>query len=249
MTTGLDLVRWELTHVGAEYIWGATGPKAWDCSGFQVDALRHNGHNVPRYNAAGFYNLCKERGTLISVAEARGIPGAYGFVILRNGHVEHIVASLGNGSDVEAANHKDGVGVFRWDGRFQAAGLFPDVDFSNHPTPAPVPPPPAPVDWAKLRRELAFTYYGQLQNVPAPLPVGNPIFVAIVQNVLNLVIPTANITPSGHWDDRSNQQLFDFQVSINKLKPGTITDATPGEFSNETKLWLLSALHNIAAGG
>lgn len=42
---------------GAPYVWGATGPRAFDCSGLVYYAYRHAGKNVPRvaqaqYNAA-----------------------------------------------------------------------------------------------------------------------------------------------------------------------------------------------------
>lgn len=46
-----------MTKRGDPYVWGATGPNAFDCSGLIVWAYRAAGlKNFPRYTAAGLWN-------------------------------------------------------------------------------------------------------------------------------------------------------------------------------------------------
>lgn len=46
-------------HLGKPYVFGASGPDSFDCSGFVCYVLNHSGvANVGRTNAQGFYNLC-----------------------------------------------------------------------------------------------------------------------------------------------------------------------------------------------
>ncbi len=48
------LVSVALGQVGDRYVWGATGPGSFDCSGLVYYSLRRSGVGVSRYNAAGF---------------------------------------------------------------------------------------------------------------------------------------------------------------------------------------------------
>ena len=47
MPTGGDIVSAAATHLGAPYVWGAMGPKAFDCSGLVVAAFKKNGISLP----------------------------------------------------------------------------------------------------------------------------------------------------------------------------------------------------------
>ena len=41
-------VRYAKTKLGLPYVWGAQGPRAYDCSGLVQDAYRHAGISLPR---------------------------------------------------------------------------------------------------------------------------------------------------------------------------------------------------------
>uniref|UniRef100_UPI001E3C15CA C40 family peptidase n=1 Tax=Mycobacterium avium TaxID=1764 RepID=UPI001E3C15CA len=46
--TALRAVQFAETKLGDPYVWGATGPRTYDCSGLVVDAYRHAGVHLPR---------------------------------------------------------------------------------------------------------------------------------------------------------------------------------------------------------
>jgi hypothetical protein len=154
MVTGRDLAAYELQFRGHRYVWGATGPSTFDCSGLNYYSMGKLG--VPEAHAHrtadALYRWCKSRGTLVPVSQARGIIGAWGFAINSSGVAHHVVTSLGNGSTIEAANKKAGVGVFRWDGRFQRAGLCPTMSFGPAPVVATAHPAPTLRDVINLCR-------------------------------------------------------------------------------------------------
>jgi cell wall-associated NlpC family hydrolase len=41
-------VQYAKTKLGLTYVWGAQGPRAYDCSGLVQDAYRHAGISLPR---------------------------------------------------------------------------------------------------------------------------------------------------------------------------------------------------------
>ncbi|WP_082960591.1 MULTISPECIES: C40 family peptidase [unclassified Mycobacterium] len=46
--TALQAVQFAETKLGCPYVWGATGPRTYDCSGLVMDAYRHAGVQLPR---------------------------------------------------------------------------------------------------------------------------------------------------------------------------------------------------------
>jgi cell wall-associated NlpC family hydrolase len=47
------------SHLGAPYVWGASGPNSFDCSGYVSHVLNHSGvASIGRQTAQGLYNLC-----------------------------------------------------------------------------------------------------------------------------------------------------------------------------------------------
>ncbi len=46
--TALRAVQYAETKLGDPYVWGATGPRSYDCSGLIMDAYRHAGVQLPR---------------------------------------------------------------------------------------------------------------------------------------------------------------------------------------------------------
>lgn len=147
MATGRDLAAWLLQNInGHPYVFGATGPRAYDCSGalYAASGALQIPNGRAHRTAESLYEWCRASGTLISPADAEGIIGAWGFVKHPRSYVHHVVTSLGNGSTVEAANKKAGCGVFKWGGRpdyFDFAGLCPGLTWT---TPPPVVAPPIP---------------------------------------------------------------------------------------------------------
>jgi murein DD-endopeptidase MepM/ murein hydrolase activator NlpD len=87
-------------HLGKPYVFGASGPNTFDCSGFVCYVLNHSGvASVGRTNAQGLYNRC----TPVSPSEAK--PGD--LIFFENtysaGHpVTHVGIYIGNGMMVHA---------------------------------------------------------------------------------------------------------------------------------------------------
>ena len=46
--TALQAVQYAETKLGCPYVWGATGPRTYDCSGLVMDAYAHTGVRLPR---------------------------------------------------------------------------------------------------------------------------------------------------------------------------------------------------------
>ena len=64
--TGLRAVQFAETKLGCPYVWGAMGPRAYDCSGLVVDSYAHAGVHLPRIT----YDMI-HRGTTVDRADVR----------------------------------------------------------------------------------------------------------------------------------------------------------------------------------
>lgn len=81
---GADLVAEARRHIGKPYVWAATGPNAFDCSGLMVYVARKFGLSIPRVT----YDQVKSGSAVPSLAMAQ--PGDLVFTTWsgdRNGHV------------------------------------------------------------------------------------------------------------------------------------------------------------------
>lgn len=112
MPTEADLIRKlrEIDARGGRYVFGAKGPKNYDCSGFTYAGV--TGIGLPfEHGSKQQYDYCRRKGTLTSVNEALRTPGR---LLFRIGvtPVNHVAVSLGNGSTIEAHSSKTGIGVF-----------------------------------------------------------------------------------------------------------------------------------------
>ncbi len=99
-STGASIAATASNYVGCSYVWGATGPDNFDCSGLVSYVFSSYGISVPRTAADQYYG-----GTQINVSTAVSTPGA---LIFYHG-LGHVAISLGDGSVVHASNSDTGV--------------------------------------------------------------------------------------------------------------------------------------------
>lgn len=118
-------VQYALSANGKPYVWGASGPNSWDCSGLVQWAAGKVGVSLPKPVSSQSKRLryipvqqaIATRGALIF----RGMPGV-------SGSTDHIVISLGNGYTIEARGKNYGCGIFPLKGRqFTGAGVIPAI--------------------------------------------------------------------------------------------------------------------------
>lgn len=97
---GASIAATASNYVGCSYVWGATGPDSFDCSGLVSYVFSSYGISVPRTAADQYYG-----GTQIDASTAVSTPGA---LIFYHG-LGHVAISLGDGSVVHASNSDTGV--------------------------------------------------------------------------------------------------------------------------------------------
>lgn len=94
-------VRFAMAQVGKDYVYGATGPNAYDCSGLTMRAWGAAGVGLPHSS-----NAQQGSGTPVSESELR--PGD---LVFYYSPVSHVDIYIGNGLVVGAQNPRDGVRV------------------------------------------------------------------------------------------------------------------------------------------
>lgn len=89
-------------QIGKDYVWGATGPDSFDCSGLIYYCFNKAGKSISRLTAQGYYNSCtkvkvkdRKKGDLIFWAE--------------NDKVYHVAVYVGDGYQISAENESVGV--------------------------------------------------------------------------------------------------------------------------------------------
>ena len=86
-------IQFALGEVGKPYVWGATGPKTYDCSGLIMRAFQSAGINLPRVSRQQFYS-----GGHVPVAQAQ--PGDLLFYATDPSDpatIHHVVLYMGDG--------------------------------------------------------------------------------------------------------------------------------------------------------
>lgn len=81
MKLRLEIWHWALHQKGKPYVWGATGPHGFDCSGLVYAAYRSRGVILPRTT----YGMLASR-HLVRISKAQARPGDLAFY--GSGHVE-----------------------------------------------------------------------------------------------------------------------------------------------------------------
>ncbi len=116
------IIQLALEQVGKDYVWGATGPNSFDCSGLIVFVFRQYGKSFP-HSAAGQYN-----------STARIDPGQIkpgDLVFKRNTGdrvgITHVGLYIGNGKVVEARGKKYGVVITDYNKNWIGSGHFAGV--------------------------------------------------------------------------------------------------------------------------
>jgi len=90
-------IRYAEAQLGEPYVWGASGPGAWDCSGLTMRAWQSAGRYLPHYSVAQY-----EAGVPISVTDLR--PGDLVFWST-NGQpsgIHHVAMYIGGGQIIHA---------------------------------------------------------------------------------------------------------------------------------------------------
>ncbi|WP_375492102.1 C40 family peptidase [uncultured Jatrophihabitans sp.] len=89
-------------HIGQRYVWGATGPKTFDCSGLVMYSYHKYGYTTPRVAAAQFH-------AARLIPKSRAVPGDLVFYSDNRGDVYHVGMYSGPGMSVAAIDTQEGV--------------------------------------------------------------------------------------------------------------------------------------------
>jgi cell wall-associated NlpC family hydrolase len=105
-------------HIGQRYVWGATGPKTFDCSGLVWYSYRKNGFTPMRISEDQF-----TQARLIPAS--RAVPGDLVFYHDTEGDVYHVGIYLSPGKTVAAIDESEGVNYqMIWDPSSTTYGSF-----------------------------------------------------------------------------------------------------------------------------
>jgi cell wall-associated NlpC family hydrolase len=132
-------VRWALAQLGDPYLWGATGPNAFDCSGLTSSAYRAAGTGIPRVSRDQW-----NAGPHVDVPNL--LPGDLVFYAYDTRNpltIHHVGMYIGNGLMVHAPHTGDVVRVASiWRvGYVGATRVIPGVPRPGAPPPPPTAPP------------------------------------------------------------------------------------------------------------
>lgn len=93
-----------MAQLGEPYVWAATGPDRWDCSGFTMAALAQAGKTLPHYSEAQYLTS-----TPISAADLA--PGDLMFWQGRQERINHVAMYIGGGEMIHASGDVQRVNI------------------------------------------------------------------------------------------------------------------------------------------
>lgn len=99
---GSTVVQTATNYIGSRYVYGASGPNSFDCSGFTSYIYRQHGVSLNR-TAAGQYS----NGTAVARSDLQ--PGD--LVMFGKSGINHVAIYIGGGNIVHAANSQRGVTI------------------------------------------------------------------------------------------------------------------------------------------
>ncbi|MBC8163807.1 MAG: SH3 domain-containing protein [Roseiflexaceae bacterium] len=103
-----SLVDFALQYVGSRYVWGAVGPKSFDCSGFTQYVYKQYGLNLP-HSSGGQYNT--KYGAIINSPSSLQPGDIVFFVNTYRKGISHVGIYIGGGNVVQAMSPALGLGV------------------------------------------------------------------------------------------------------------------------------------------
>lgn len=92
-------------YIGVKYVYGGTTPSGFDCSGFTQYVFAKNGVSLPRVSRDQY-----QRGSSVSFSNLRAGDLVF-FSFGKNGVVDHVGISVGNGQFINASSSK-GVTIY-----------------------------------------------------------------------------------------------------------------------------------------
>jgi cell wall-associated NlpC family hydrolase len=109
-----SVVRAAYSKVGRPYVWGASGPRAFDCSGFTRYVMKQFGVDLPHSS-----RLQARMGRFVSRSNLQ--PGDLVFFATRGGGISHVGLYVGDGKMVHASTPSTGVIISSLSERYYAA--------------------------------------------------------------------------------------------------------------------------------
>lgn len=97
---GNTIIETAKKYLGYPYVYGASGPNAFDCSGFTSYIFRLHGYNLNRTAAGQYLNG-------VSVAKSDLQPGD--LVMFSRGYISHVGIYIGDGNMIHAQSSRTGV--------------------------------------------------------------------------------------------------------------------------------------------
>lgn len=92
-------------YLGVKYVYGGTTPSGFDCSGFTQYVFAKNGISLPRISRDQY-----QKGTSVSLSNLKAGDLVF-FSFAKNGVVDHVGISVGNGQFINASSSK-GVTIY-----------------------------------------------------------------------------------------------------------------------------------------
>lgn len=99
--SGTKVVSYAFKYLGSPYVWGAAGPRAFDCSGFTMYVYSAFGIGLDHYTGSQF-------GVGQPVSRGNLAPGDLVF-FNTYGSISHVGIYIGDGNFIHAANSNSGV--------------------------------------------------------------------------------------------------------------------------------------------